>query len=824
MTILSDSTTAFEETADSTQPIYQFGAGYGVVYLDYWSYQPTDVQPIMIDATVAPGQLTVTRSWNTLYLSLNDGADMLVLQNWYRSIDSSGETQWPIVFAQGTTWSAHDVDQALVMQPSTDGDDQIFGNSADNLLDGGAGNDMLSGGDGNDTYLFGIGYGRDLIEEGARKAGSIDTVLMLEGVAPSDIIISRTKYDVLLEIGDGTDTLILWDWFYDDNYLVEEVRFTDAPATVWDAAYFDSLFVAQQGTDGDDSLYGTRLNEVMYGYEGNDESIDGMLGNDVLDGGAGNDQVNGRQGRDLLHGGAGNDIIGGSRGAKIVTFNAGDGDDTVIADYYRMPTPLTISLGGGISAEQLSLSGFPAGYEPNVGGIWSGTISIGDSDSIELGFQSIWSKADVHNTLQIIGADIRIYDFDAVLADFIAAGSPDNWSMAASLDAHLLSVSTDAAIGGAIAYAYAKDGNISGLSDAVIQSTLAHADFALRAQSVTGDMSGDNLLLGTAGADVLDGEGGNDTLDGGAGNDTLIGGSGNDTYLFGMGDGEDTIRENDATPGNTDTVRLDADIQAGDVLLYRDAANLYLSIHGTQDLLTMANWFADTANRVEQIVFGDGTIWNSTVLEAARTAIIGVDSAKDFQGGGGHDVMIGLETADIMAGKGGNDTLNGGGGNDTLDGGAGDDVVNGGNGNDVLLGGTGADTLAGGAGNDTLNGGIGNDTYLFTRGSGHDLIIDTDYRPGNADILSFGAGVGRDALWFARAGKDLEVRIAGTDDAVTIQNWYSGQAYRIESFRTANGDTLHHEQVDVLVSAMAGFDVPLVGQSAVLDVIGTTWQ
>ena len=52
----------------------------------------------------------------------------------------------------------------------------------------------------------------------------------------------------------------------------------------------------------------------------------------------------------------------------------------------------------------------------------------------------------------------------------------------------------------------------------------------------------------------------------------------------------------------------------------------------------------------------------------------------------------------------------------------------------------------------------------------------------------------------------------GTDKS-TISDWYPGSAYHIEQFKTADGKTLLDSQVDLLVSAMAGFAPPAAGQS-----------
>ena len=81
--------------------------------------------------------------------------------------------------------------------------------------------------------------------------------------------------------------------------------------------------------------------------------------------------------------------------------------------------------------------------------------------------------------------------------------------------------------------------------------------------------SGNDILYGTANADTinglagndaLSGQLGNDTLEGGAGNDSLEGGLGNDTYLFARGDGQDSVADNDATPGNVDILRFKAGV------------------------------------------------------------------------------------------------------------------------------------------------------------------------------------------------------------------------------------------------------------------------
>ena len=74
-------------------------------------------------------------------------------------------------------------------------------------------------------------------------------------------------------------------------------------------------------------IEGTDLNDSLYGSGGADE-IHGRLGNDLLSGGGGNDRLFGEQGNDTLYGGAGDDLLDGGIGND--TLMGGAGADTLI--------------------------------------------------------------------------------------------------------------------------------------------------------------------------------------------------------------------------------------------------------------------------------------------------------------------------------------------------------------------------------------------------------------------------------------------------------------------------------------------------------------
>jgi Ca2+-binding RTX toxin-like protein len=130
--------------------------------------------------------------------------------------------------------------------------------------------------------------------------------------------------------------------------------------------------------------------------------------------------------------------------------------------------------------------------------------------------------------------------------------------------------------------------------------------------------SADNVLVGGAGADVLTGAGGNDTLQGG---------TGNDRYQVGHS-GQDTISENDATAGNTDTVAYDLGIVPMDLVLERIVNDLRIAIHGSSDQVTIQNWYNGTANQTEVIQAGNGQQLINTQVDQLIQAMasFGVES------------------------------------------------------------------------------------------------------------------------------------------------------------------------------------------------------
>jgi Ca2+-binding RTX toxin-like protein len=231
-----------------------------------------------------------------------------------------------------------------------DGNDQLLGNAADNILEGGAGDDELLG-FGGDDILEG-GFGNDFIAAGGTGQNQ------LFGNAGDDQLFGADGNDTLsggpgndfMEGGKGDDTYtvdsandVIQEFPNEGNDTVQSSAFTfRLPTNVENLVmlrnarnglgndqnnqitvdFNNTTDNALRGFGGDDLLKGGVGNDLLDGGDGTDflisgagnDSLVGGNGNDHLDGGVGNDTLLGGEGNDLLEGGPGNDVIDGGNG------------------------------------------------------------------------------------------------------------------------------------------------------------------------------------------------------------------------------------------------------------------------------------------------------------------------------------------------------------------------------------------------------------------------------------------------------------------------------------------------------------------------------
>lgn len=456
------------------------------------------------------------------------------------------------------------------------GNDQLFGGAGNDVLDGGAGSNTLDGGAGDDNYA--VSSDSDTIIELADAGHDMVTASVSVTLADNveDLVLAGT--DNLNGTGNTLDNTLQGN---EGNNLLDGGAGGDMllGGLGDDTYYVDNLgdYVLENAGEGYDTVYSSVELPLMENAEklvatGNsDLSLTGNDLDNLLIGNAGANTLSGGAGIDQLRGGAGDDlyILGSGDSGDIVNENASEGLDTVQAAFgYTLTANVenlvltgTAAINGTGNGGDNSLTGNDAVNTLNGGG---------GNDWLDGGLGNDILRGGSGNDTYVIGSGDTITENASAGTDTVR--SAISYALGANLE-NLTLTGT---------------GNLSGTGNNLV-----------------------NVLTGNAGNNTLNAGAGADTLQGSAGNDTLIGGAGNDTYLFGRGDGADTLTENDATAGNTDKLLL-----AGvnhDQLWFRSVGkNLEVSVIGTTDKVTFANWNMGTARQVEQLIASDNLMITNT--------------------------------------------------------------------------------------------------------------------------------------------------------------------------------------------------------------------
>ena len=610
------------------------------------------------------------------------------------------------------------------------GNDELYGGDGNDTLRGGSGEDTLHGGTGDDIYRFARGDGNTTIDNYEYGEKGKDVLELLDRIRPSEVRGTRSNDDLRLTIGDSGDVITVSKFFYDIDYELGAVKFTDG--SVWNTAKLKTLVLQASdeadeltGYVSDDTLAGLGGDDTVHGGDGNDhlsgnngdDRVYGDAGDDMLDGGAGDDRLNGGDGDDILRGGSGKDTLNGGAGNDIYRFARGDGE-TKIDNRYQGAGNDVLELLDGIRPSEVEVTRWYYNLRLTIddsGDVISVTNFFSDNshelDAVKFTDGSVWNTAKL-KTLVLQASDeadeLIGYEGDDTLAGL---GGDDTVHGGDGND-HLLGNNGD--------------------------------------DRVYGD-AGDDMLDGGAGDDRLYGGDGDDILRGGSGKDTLDGGDGNDIYRFARGDGNTTIDNYEYGVKDNDALELLDGIRPSEVEVSRSYNDLRLRIGDSGDMITVSGFFYGIDYELDAVKFTNGSVWNKAKLKIL--VLQASDEADELTGYAGDDTLAGL---------GGDDTVHGGDGNDHLSGNSGDDRVYGDAGNDVLDGGAGDDSLDGGDNNDKLNGGAGNDE--LSGGKGKDVLdggVGDDSLDGGDNNDKLNGGAGNDEL---SGGKGKDVLDGGVGD------------------------------------------------------------
>ncbi len=73
----------------------------------------------------------------------------------------------------------------------------------------------------------------DTVYERDSSSGSVDRIVFKTGVMPTDVKVSNSNGYLMLSIVGTSDLIRVDEHFNSASSRIEEVRFADAPATVW---------------------------------------------------------------------------------------------------------------------------------------------------------------------------------------------------------------------------------------------------------------------------------------------------------------------------------------------------------------------------------------------------------------------------------------------------------------------------------------------------------------------------------------------------------------------------------------------------------------
>ncbi|HBU20496.1 MAG TPA: hypothetical protein DEF32_19590 [Hydrogenophaga sp.] len=373
-------------------------------------------------------------------------------------------------------------------------------------------------------------------------------------------------------------------------------------------------------------------------------------GADYLQGAGGNETIVGNDGNDVLDGGAGNDWLDGGYGSDTYVLKVGGGSDTVL-DFANYQDSNRIVVAPGISPDQVALFWSEGGPDPLTGQyVPSGFVLrlLGSSDEIR------FQRDSVQEVLFSDGTTWSSAQFPQLMQQFQTAMPGQGW--------------------------------LNGSSQA-------------------------DYLQGGSDSEHIYGGDANDVLDGGAGNDMLDGSSGSDTYVLRTGGGSDMVFDW-ANSGETNRIVVAPGIGPDQVALFWSEggpdpltgqyvpSGFVLRLLGSNDELRFQ------PDGINEVLFSDGTVWNSAQFPQLSMAFMQAMPGQDFLGGSWQA-----------------------------------DYLQGGTGNETLLGNDGNDVLDGGAGNDWLDGGYGSDTYVLKAGGGSDTVIDfAGYQDNNRIVVAPGIG------------------------------------------------------------------------------------
>lgn len=277
--------TYFYERGDGRDTIHDDVRKMGQGVADYFAANPTAEtyqDKLVFGAGIAAADVSVSREYSSLVLTLSE-TESITIVDWFGGTPFTKIER--IEFADGTAWTAAQVEHGLVDPVYLSGSGTLRGDSAgdalfatgygtqmlgmdgadelsalndggvfDLVFRGGRGDDFLDGSYARDFYYFDLGDGRDFIGDDVRDLGDgvaeyfaanptaetyQDHLFFGEGIAANSVTVTREFDNLVLHVS-ATDSVTVGGWFDGTVFnKIEVIGFADG--TTWSAAQVEAL-------------------------------------------------------------------------------------------------------------------------------------------------------------------------------------------------------------------------------------------------------------------------------------------------------------------------------------------------------------------------------------------------------------------------------------------------------------------------------------------------------------------------------------------------------------------------------------------------------
>ncbi|SHI32210.1 Hemolysin-type calcium-binding repeat-containing protein, partial [Clostridium cavendishii DSM 21758] len=281
--------------------IYVYKKGYGTDTINNYDPSYSTSVDILRMEDIKSIEVNFKASIDDLIIEMKDGSGNVTIKNFYSSdaykidrIEFSDGIKYEIKDLMNMIFKVEGTNENEIIYGSNrsdkiegnGGEDKLYGAAGDDILDGGLGNDYLDGGAGNDTYVFGKGYGQDIIDNSSSSGSDID-VLLMKDLSFNEVTLTISNTDLIIEVNGTKDSIKVARYFENGYFSLEKIKFVDGKEMSFNDVkeYLTTVGMKLYGTSENDTIKGTsQMNwskTEIYGKEGND-SLYGGSGNNVL--------------------------------------------------------------------------------------------------------------------------------------------------------------------------------------------------------------------------------------------------------------------------------------------------------------------------------------------------------------------------------------------------------------------------------------------------------------------------------------------------------------------------------------------------------------